>query len=170
MAHEEHAAFVRLEQPLVWIDRDRVRALDSGEQRAARVADHRRTAIGGIDVEPHGLLVAQVGERRQRVDGACVRGAGGATARGRSASSSTWVRAVASAFKVATDPPLTKAPSAPAGSPKSSRSQSSVTSSIVAGPEPPVQEPTKTLRPAASASAKTPTGLLGPGIRAKKRG
>src|SRR4051794_21084808 len=51
VAYEENAALVRLEEPLVRIDRDRVRALDACEQRPSRIADHRRPAVGGVDVQ-----------------------------------------------------------------------------------------------------------------------
>ena len=67
------------------------------------------------------------------------------------------MRAAASAVIVPTEPPLTIAPSVPSGSPHSSRSQSSTTSSTIAGPAPPVHEPVNTLKPDAAASASTPT-------------
>ena len=63
----------------------------------------------------------------------------------------------------AIDPPLTKSPPAPAGSPQISRSQSTVTSSTSEGPEEASQVPWKTFIPATSASAIAPTKLLGPG-------
>ena len=63
----------------------------------------------------------------------------------------------ASPARLATEPPVVSTPWAPSGSPQISRSQSSTTSSTVAGPDPPVQEPEKTLNPAAAASASAPT-------------
>jgi hypothetical protein len=71
---------------------------------------------------------------------------------------------------LAIEPPLTKSPPAPFGRPHASRSQSTVTSSIWAGPDASNQVPAKTLNPATGASAMTPMKLLGPGTKAKKRG
>jgi hypothetical protein len=58
---------------------------------------------------------------------------------------------------VPVEPPETSTPSLSPGSPHSSRSQSTTTSSTVAAPAPPVHEPVNTLKPAAAASASTPT-------------
>ncbi len=79
-------------------------------------------------------------------------------------------RATTSAVRLATEPPLTKSPPAPSGRPQRRRSQSTTTSSTCAGPGPSSQVPQNGLRPAARASATTPTKLLGLGTKAKKRG
>ena len=58
-------------------------------------------------------------------------------------------------------------PSVRSGSPSSSRNQSSVTSSTVAGPEPPPHDAAIALNPVPSQSASTAGYDEGPGTRAK---
>ena len=58
-------------------------------------------------------------------------------------------------------------PSVSSGSPSSSRSQSSTTSSTVAGPEPPFHEAAIALKPVPIHSPSTPVNDDGPGTRAK---
>ena len=76
-------------------------------------------------------------------------------------------RAVASAVTLASEPPLASTPSVPSGMPSSERSQSSTTSSTVAGPEPPFHDAAMALKPVPSQSPSTPAKDDGPGTRAK---
>ena len=59
------------------IERHRIGALDAGEDLAAARGKHEEAAVGAVDVEPQALARGEVGERRQRVDGAGVHRAGG---------------------------------------------------------------------------------------------
>jgi hypothetical protein len=68
------------------------------------------------------------------------------------------------------EPPLTRTPSVPAGNPSSSRTQSSATSSTLAGPDEPSQEDAIALKPVPSHSPRTSAYDEGPGTRAKYRG
>ena len=75
VADEQAAALVRLVEPLVRVERDRVRVLDPGELPAPALVEHREPAVRRVHVQPHVLLVAQLDEIFQRVDRAAVRGA-----------------------------------------------------------------------------------------------
>jgi hypothetical protein len=66
--------------------------------------------------------------------------------------------------------PLTNTPAVVGASPRSSRSQSSVTSSTMAAPGDAIQLPANTSWPDASASASAHSGLPGSGTKPKKRG
>src|SRR5436190_810007 len=70
------AAFERLVEPLVRIERDRVRELDAGQLRLAAIREHGETAIRGIGVQPDASLAAERREVGQAVDRARVRRAG----------------------------------------------------------------------------------------------
>ena len=75
---DEHAAdLVRLEQPLVRVEHERVGAIEAGQRGASGVGERRGRAVGAVDVQPDAVLGAQVGERRQRVDRAGRGRAGG---------------------------------------------------------------------------------------------
>ena len=65
---EEHRAVHRREEPLVRVDADRVPALPAREQGTELRADRGGAGVGGVDVEPHALGGAAVGERGDRVD------------------------------------------------------------------------------------------------------
>ena len=73
IAHEEAAALVRLVQPLVRVERDRVGELDPGERLAAALGQRREAPVGRVDVEPGAVLVGDRGEVLERVDRAGVR-------------------------------------------------------------------------------------------------
>ena len=62
VAHEEAAALVRLVEPLVRIERDRVCELDPGERLAAALGQRREAAVGGVDVQPRAALAADLGD------------------------------------------------------------------------------------------------------------
>jgi len=74
---EDAAARVRRVQPLVWIERDRIRALDPGEERAKIVGEDRGATVGSVDVQPKIKLAGKIGEFGERVDRACGDGPGG---------------------------------------------------------------------------------------------
>ena len=63
-------------QPLVEVERQRVRPLDACQPRRQRRHQHRQPAKGRVDVEPQALRLAQLGQRLQVVDGTGVDGAG----------------------------------------------------------------------------------------------
>ena len=77
VAHEEAAALHRLVEPLVRVERDRVRRLDAGQRRAAALGEHREPAVRGVDVQPHAVAAADVGQRAERIDGTGVGRTGG---------------------------------------------------------------------------------------------
>ena len=60
------------------VDRDRVGALEAAEERGRARRRGRGRAVGAVDVEPHAVLGADVGERVERIDRARARRAGGA--------------------------------------------------------------------------------------------
>ena len=74
-AHDQRADVVGLEEPLVRVDRDAVGALQSGNAVRVALAQARGAAVGGIDVQPHGLALGDVGQAHGVVDRAGVRGA-----------------------------------------------------------------------------------------------
>ena len=70
VAHEHAAALERLVEPLVRVERDRVRKLDPGQQGA--ICEGREAAVGPVHVQPHAALAAGLGKLGQRVDRARV--------------------------------------------------------------------------------------------------
>ena len=76
-ADEDGARRDGLEEALVEVDGHGAGALDAVEQVAAGGGDEQAAAVGGIDVQPHVGVLADVGDRRERVDAAAVGGAGG---------------------------------------------------------------------------------------------
>ena len=68
LADEDGADLVRLEEPLVRVEHERVGALDAGEE--IRLDEPGGRAVRAVDVEPQVLAVAQVGEIVERIDGA----------------------------------------------------------------------------------------------------
>ena len=75
VADEHAAALERLVEPLVRIERDRVRKLEPAQGAARPLAENGEAAVGRVDVKPDAVLAADPGELGQRVDGAAVRGA-----------------------------------------------------------------------------------------------
>jgi hypothetical protein len=76
--HEQTADVERLEEPLVRIDRERVRALEGRHERGESRGQPRRAAVRRVDVEPDAFGLGEVGEVAERVDRSRVRRAGGA--------------------------------------------------------------------------------------------
>src|SRR5690606_7419330 len=72
------AGAVGHEQALVRVEGDGVGVLDAGECGAAAFGELEAAAVGGVDVVPEVLVAGEVGQGRQRVDGAGAGGAGGA--------------------------------------------------------------------------------------------
>ena len=68
VADEKAAALVRLVEPLVRIDRDRVRQLDPGERLASALGQRREATVRSIDVQPGTGGAADLGDLRQRID------------------------------------------------------------------------------------------------------
>ena len=67
VAHEQAAALVRLVQPLVRVERDRVRAVDPVERAPAALGQHREPAVGA---RPRGTRARARGRpRRARASG-----------------------------------------------------------------------------------------------------
>ena len=67
-AGPQQRAVHRGEHPLVSVDHERVGVLDPLERPAMLRADHRRTGVRGIDMEPGAGALRRRGDRRQRVD------------------------------------------------------------------------------------------------------
>ena len=65
-------------EPLVRVDRDRVGALEPAEERRGAGRRGRGSAVRAVDVEPHAVLGADVGNRVEGIDGAGAGGAGDA--------------------------------------------------------------------------------------------
>ena len=59
VADEQAAALVRLVQPLVRVERDRVRAADAVERAPSPLGQHREAAVRRVDVQPQPVRVAQ---------------------------------------------------------------------------------------------------------------
>ena len=74
--HQHATCLHRHEQQLVRVERERVGPLDAGEQRCHRRRQHAEPPEGAIDVQPHLLAPAEIGERVDRVDGRRGDGAG----------------------------------------------------------------------------------------------
>ena len=72
LAHQQRAALDRLVEPLVRIERDRVGRLDPAQRRTSALGQRREAAVGGVDVQPHAVLAADLGELAQRIDRAGV--------------------------------------------------------------------------------------------------
>ncbi len=56
-------------EPLVRIEADRIGPLDAVEKRAEGRDQRRRSTVGPVDVEPHPILPADVGDVAERIDG-----------------------------------------------------------------------------------------------------
>ena len=69
-ADEKNAAGLRKVEPLVRVERDRVDAVEPGEQVRRRGSRRRRQPVGAVDVQPDALLRADVRQGGDRVDGA----------------------------------------------------------------------------------------------------
>ena len=76
VADEQRADLDRLVQPLVRVERDRVRELDPGERLAAALGEAGERAVGAVDVQPHALLAADLRQLGERVHRAGSRRAG----------------------------------------------------------------------------------------------
>ena len=64
----EHAAVDRREEPLVRVHHDRVGALGAVEHPAQLRRDRGRAAVRRVDVEPEAVLLADAGDRGDRID------------------------------------------------------------------------------------------------------
>ena len=73
VAHEQAAALVRLVEPLVRVERDRVGEREPAERVAAALGQHGEAAVGRVDVEPDAALAAERGELVERIDRAGAR-------------------------------------------------------------------------------------------------
>jgi hypothetical protein len=60
----------------VGVDGNRVGQVQAGEDLLAGVGEHGGSAVRGVDMQPYVVTLADLGDRRQRVDRACVGGAG----------------------------------------------------------------------------------------------
>ena len=69
-ADEQHATRLRQVEPLVRVERDRVGAVEAGEEMAGRRRRRGGQPVGAVDVEPDARLGTHVGERADRIDGA----------------------------------------------------------------------------------------------------
>ena len=83
IAQQDAADRLRQVEPLVRVDRERVDAVETGEEVRARGRRGGGSAVGAVHVQPHAVRCADVGERVERVDGAGARGAGDADHRDR---------------------------------------------------------------------------------------
>ena len=72
VADERAPALHRHGEPLVRVERERVRALEPGVARRERRVRRADRAVGAVDVEPQALGLAEVGHRVERVDRARV--------------------------------------------------------------------------------------------------
>ena len=77
IAHQHGTALEWLVQPFVRIERHGVGALDAGQGRTPAFGERGETAVRGVNVHPHPVLGADVGDRRERVDAAAVGRPGG---------------------------------------------------------------------------------------------
>src|SRR5207302_5176750 len=75
-AAEDAAALERLVEPLVGVERHRVRELDPGQRRAAALGYRREAAVRRIHVEPDTAVTADVRDLAKRIDRARARRAG----------------------------------------------------------------------------------------------
>ena len=75
--HQANTEIVGLEQSLVRIEHQRIGSLDAVQVAASFRRDRRRAAVGAIDMQPHTLALAQVGDRVQRTDCPGIGSAGG---------------------------------------------------------------------------------------------
>ena len=69
--HQDAASGVRRVHPLVWVEGDRVGALDPSEERTKVVGQHGRPSVGRVDVEPQAFFLADPRDLLERVDGPC---------------------------------------------------------------------------------------------------
>ena len=76
-AYQHHPAGLRQEEPLVRVERHRVGPVETREEVSGGRSRSGRDAVGPVDVEPDAALLADVGERPDRVDRAGQRRAGG---------------------------------------------------------------------------------------------
>ena len=76
VADHEPTDVVGLEEPLVRIDRDRIRSVEVRDSAGVAGRQERAGAVGRIDVEPQPLVSCQVGELADGVDRSGVGGTG----------------------------------------------------------------------------------------------
>src|SRR5579862_542936 len=72
--HHQRADVVRLEEPFVRVDGDRVAELETPDTVGVARREPGRAAVRGIDMEPQSLLFADVRESWDVVDGSGVGG------------------------------------------------------------------------------------------------
>lgn len=58
VAHQDTAARVRRIEPLVRVERDRIRRFDACQKRPQVVRENGWAAVGAVDVEPQAVLMA----------------------------------------------------------------------------------------------------------------
>ena len=73
--HQERADVIRLEEPLVRVDRQRIGAFEVGHARSVPLREPNGPAVGRVYVEPEALAFGQVREVTDQVDRAAIRGA-----------------------------------------------------------------------------------------------
>ena len=76
VAVEDEGAEAGHEEHLVGVPDDAVGPLEAGHQVPVPVAEHGRAAVGRVDVQPHAVVAADVGDLLQRVERPDGRGAG----------------------------------------------------------------------------------------------
>ena len=64
----QHAAVDRSEEPLVWIEHERVDAFDPVPDPAVIVEQSDRSAVGCVGVDPHPMLPGNLDHGRKRID------------------------------------------------------------------------------------------------------
>ena len=77
IAHQATTDVERLEQPFVGVQHQRVGALHATEQRPAALRQYRGGTVCSVHMQPQVLLLADIGDGVQRIDGAGIGGAGG---------------------------------------------------------------------------------------------
>ena len=74
---KREAGVVRNLPPLVKVERDQIRLLNSGNQRTQRGRKCRERTYGAVDMKPETLFPGHFGYALKRIDCACVHRAGG---------------------------------------------------------------------------------------------
>jgi len=75
LAHEEAAALERLIEPLVRVERDRVRELEASNLLTSAVREDGEATVRAVHVQPDAVGATDLGQLGKGIDGACVRGA-----------------------------------------------------------------------------------------------
>src|ERR1700733_9930082 len=72
VSYQDEASVIRDLAPLVKVEGERVGAFDSLKPRGKIGSEYGKRAVGSIDMEPETFTLAEVGERREIVDGTSV--------------------------------------------------------------------------------------------------